>query len=107
MISKLEREFEHLWTALYPEIDLTAEVKLIPKRRFRFDYVHEPSKVAIEINGGNWVKGRHTRPQALSDEYEKVLLANLEGYTVLFVSEKQINQDYLEKIKQVIEQRNV
>ena len=106
MPSNLEQLFEVQWESLYPDFELWAEQKLIPNRRFRFDFVHYPSKVAIEINGGNWAGGRHTRAGALNKEYEKILLAALEGYLVLFLSQDQITDDYLEIISQILMQRS-
>lgn len=98
MPSLLESQFEDLWVNLYPDIELIAEVQLIPKRRFRFDYVHLPSKTAIEINGGNWNYGRHCRPQSLLSEYEKINLAQLQGYRVFILSGEMITTEWLEKI---------
>ncbi|NEZ61510.1 hypothetical protein D0962_01755 [Leptolyngbyaceae cyanobacterium CCMR0082] len=49
--SELELAFGQLWVELYPRLDLYVEQKLIPKRRFRFDFCHYPSRVAIEIQG--------------------------------------------------------
>lgn len=98
MVSKLELQFEQLWVDLYPDIDLEAEVQLIPNRKFRFDYVHFISKTAIEINGGNWNYGRHCRPQSLLKEYEKINLAQLLGFNVFILSGEMINDTWLQKI---------
>ena len=49
MPSNLEFRFDNLWNELHPDIELETEVKLIPKRRFRFDYVHLLSKIIIEV----------------------------------------------------------
>lgn len=102
MVSKLELQFEQLWVELYPDIDLEAEVRLIPNRKFRFDYVHFPTKTAIEINGGNWNYGRHCRPQSLLSEYEKINLAQLLGFTVFILSGEMINDIWLQKISDFI-----
>jgi len=102
MVSKLEEQFEQLWVELYPDIDLEAEVRLIPNRKFRFDYVHYESKTAIEINGGNWNYGRHCRPQSLLSEYEKINLAQLLGFTVFILSGEMINDKWLQKISEFI-----
>lgn len=102
MTSHLEQKFDDLWTELYPDIDLEAEVRIIPNRRFRHDYIHKKSKVAIEINGGTYIRGRHTRGKALENEYTKVMLAAKQGYLTLFLSANQITEDYLKEIKQII-----
>ena len=60
-----------------------SEFKFHPKRRWRFDYACEVAKVAIEINGGNYVRGRHSNPTALAKEYQKFAEANAMGWVVV------------------------
>lgn len=98
----LELEFDNLWTALYPNIDLEAEVKLIPDRKFRFDYVHLPSKVVVEVNGGIFVNGGHSRGKAQQRNYEKIFLATSLGYSVINLGTGQINEDNLKLIYEAI-----
>lgn len=100
--SNLENQFITLWESLFPEIKLDTEVKLIPQRRFRFDFVHRLSKVAIEINGGNWSRGRHTRASALLSEYEKINLAQMEGYQIFILNNEMITEEWLRKIYEQI-----
>ena len=69
--SNLELKFEELWLTLYPSIDLINEFKPVPKRRFRADYAHIPSKVLIEINGGTWGKGGHSSGGGIERDYTK------------------------------------
>ena len=103
--SSLELKFDFLWNQLYPNIDLETEVKLIPKRRFRFDYVHHPSKTAIEVNGGNYIRGRHTRASGLENEYEKIRLAAKLGYQTIIISGSQINEEVFNDIIEIIKLR--
>lgn len=103
MPSTAELKFAELWDLLYPDIDLHTEYRFIPPHRFRFDFANLIAKVAIEINGGNWVHGRHTRASNLSDEYKKLNLATLNGWRVFVLSPEMINQDWLEKIASVIQ----
>ena len=105
MPSSLELEFDYLWNYLHPNIDLETEVKLIPKRRFRFDYVHFPSMVAIELNGGIFTGGGHSRGKAQQRDYEKILLATALGYSVINLGTGQVNEENLELIKRSIEVR--
>jgi hypothetical protein len=102
MSSKLELKFLDLWQHLHPSIELIPEVKLIPQRRFRFDFVHLNSKTAIELNGGNFINGRHTRPVALNNEYEKMNLALLNGYRVFILSSQMVNERWLSDISHYI-----
>ena len=48
------------------------------------------TKLAVEIQGGNWQGGRHTRAAALIDEYEKLNAAACLGWRVLFFTPQQI-----------------
>lgn len=101
-MSPLETKFINLWNNLYPDTLLSKEVKLIPKRQYRFDFAHPFSKVAIEINGGNWVRGRHTRAGALNKEYEKLNLVQIEGYQVFILDGNMITSKWLAKIYEAI-----
>lgn len=101
-MSPLEAKFINLWNELYPDTPLHQEVKIIPKRQFRFDFVHRFSKVAIEINGGNWVRGRHTQAGPLNKEYEKLNLVQMEGYQVFILDNKMITEKWLSKIYETI-----
>ncbi|NBU69751.1 MAG: hypothetical protein EBS49_09140 [Verrucomicrobia bacterium] len=58
-MSKLAGQFERLW-ALHKGPALTKEVTFFPGRRFRFDYAHHSAKAAIELDGGVFVRGRHS-----------------------------------------------
>lgn len=105
MPSTLELTFDRLWDDLYPDIDLIAEVSLIPGRRFRFDYVHPGAKVAIEINGQIWHKGGHSSGRGLMKDYEKLNLASSLGYCVFQLSDEMINARWLELIAATVQRR--
>ncbi len=53
------------------------------ERRFRFDYAWPGEKVALEIEGGIWVRGRHTRPRGYERDCEKYSLAAILGWKVI------------------------
>lgn len=103
--SKPEQKFETLWAKKYPEIELTKEVRVIPKRRFRFDFVHLPTKTAIEINGGNWIYGRHCRPSSLMSEYTKLNLAQSLNYHIFILTPEMITYQWLDVIYNHISDR--
>jgi hypothetical protein len=105
MISPLEFEFDNLWEQLFPDIELVAEIQLIPGRKFRFDYVHLEGKVVIELNGGNWVYGRHCRPKSLATEYEKLNLIQSLDYAVFILNNEMITERWLSLIATTISQR--
>jgi hypothetical protein len=57
------------------------EVVFAPGRRWRFDYLW--GRVALEVEGGVWTRGRHTRGAGFLKDVEKYNAAALLGYTVL------------------------
>jgi very-short-patch-repair endonuclease len=117
--STLEAKFIKLFTKHYPAIKLESEQAIIPKRRYRFDFIHRASKVAIEINGqtysrvihtkkGNFTKlGGHNSGIGLDRDYEKTNLAAMNGWLVFQLSSKMINQKWIEKIEQMIRLRSL
>jgi hypothetical protein len=52
-------------------------------REWRFDLAWPAQRIAIEVNGGNWINGAHARPRGLIDEYEKGNAAVMCGWRVL------------------------
>lgn len=102
MPSTAELKFIEYWETLYPDIDLHSEYRFLPPRRFRFDFASLESKVGIEINGGNWARGRHTNPKALLNEYEKLNLATLNGWRVFVLSPEMVNEEWLNAIAKTI-----
>ena len=103
--STLELHFETLWDELFPDIDLYAEYRFIPPRRFRFDFACPDSKVAIECQGGIWTQGRHSRGSGLMSEYEKLSLAASQGWLVFLLSREMINENWLGAIATTIKER--
>lgn len=101
--SPAEEKFATYWDALYPDIDLHEEHKFLEDRKFRFDFANLESKIAIEINGGNWVGGRHTNALALEKEYEKFSLAAREGWRIFVLSPKMITAKWLRAIAEAIQ----
>ena len=78
-----------------------AEYQFSAPRKFRFDYAvycnSFPAsaslfgfKLAIEIDGGIWTGGRHTRGLGFQRDMEKLNLAAIEGWSVLRFTPKQV-----------------
>lgn len=59
------------------------EHRFYPARRWRFDVAFLAEKVAVEIEGGVWTRGRHTRPKGFLLDCEKYNRAAIEGWCVL------------------------
>lgn len=81
--SDKELEFAYMWVELFPHLDLHTEDMIIPKRKFRFDFTHRPSRTAIEIQG--YGPGHYSIAGVQRDQ-EKIRLAAVHGWLVLQVS---------------------
>lgn len=59
---------------------------LNPRREWRFDFAWPQLMVAVEVEGGLWVKGRHNRPIGAEADMVKYNEAAIQGWTVIRVS---------------------
>lgn len=66
------------------------EHRFAAPRRWRFDFAWRESMLAVEVQGGLWIYGRHQRPEALLAEHEKLAAAAALGWRVMFVSAETI-----------------
>jgi very-short-patch-repair endonuclease len=98
-MSRLASQFERLW-ALHKGPALTKEVTFYPGRRFRFDYAHHAAKAAIELDGGVFVGGRHSRGMGQVRDAEKGRLAAYSGWNVIHFTTKCLT---LENIRQAVD----
>ena len=80
--SRLEKRFAALWGALGGP-PLEREFRFDPKRRWRADFAHLPSRTLIEIEGGIYINGRHNRAAGFAADLEKYLEAALAGWRVI------------------------
>ena len=53
------------------KIEFVKEFKFHKKRKWRIDYFLPELKTGIEIEGGVWIQGRHTRGQGYINDCEK------------------------------------
>jgi very-short-patch-repair endonuclease len=75
----------------------TPEHRFHPVRRWRFDYAFVDKKLAIEIEGGCFVQGRHTRGAGFSGDMEKYNQATILGWRVLRYTPSKINFNEIRK----------
>jgi len=102
--SYLEQQFKQMWEHYYPDLLLTCEYRFT-KRRWRFDFAHLGTKVAIEINGGRWVKSKHTSGVGILRDYEKNNCAITEGWVVFQLCDVLIDEQNLGIIAETILKR--
>ena len=74
------------------------EYKFHPTRKWRLDYAFANVKLAIEIEGGAFTRGRHTRPMGFIKDMEKYNALTMAGWALLRYLPNKI--DY-QQIKQV------
>ena len=104
--SRLESKFLLLWrVAQGPPLE--REVKFHASRRWRADFAHFASRTLIEIEGGIFIPGggRHSRGAGYANDAEKYLEAVLGGWTVIRLTEKQLNLDFIERIVSLVSSR--
>ena len=58
------------------------EYRFHPTRRWRFDFADPETKVAVEIDGGAFIGGRHTRGVGFVKDQEKLNTATSMGWRV-------------------------
>jgi hypothetical protein len=96
-VSALEERFLRLWQRR-SDILLEREYPGIPNRKFRFDFCHPSTRVAIEIQGGIWVRGRHSGGVGQLRDFEKLNLAILGGWSVFQLSSEMISDFWIDLI---------
>lgn len=65
------------------------EYKFDPERKWRFDYAWLANLVALEIEGGAWTRGRHTRGGGFIGDMEKYNRAAALGWRIVRCTPKQ------------------
>ena len=60
-----------------------SEYTFCPGRKWRADYAYPAQKVLIEVEGGTWSNGRHTRGAGYAKDCEKYNRAAIMGWRLL------------------------
>ena len=63
-----------------------AEYAFDPSRKWRFDYAFPSVKVAVEVDGGTYVGGRHVTGSGYAKDLEKLNTALVQGWRILRVT---------------------
>ncbi|HFG6936177.1 DUF559 domain-containing protein [Acinetobacter baumannii] len=72
------------------KIGFEQEYKFHPNRKWRADFLITGTKILIEVEGGIWSGGRHTRGKGYIGDMEKYNSAAMMGFTVLRFSTEQV-----------------
>lgn len=82
------------------------EFRFHPVRRWRFDYAWPDIKIALEVHGGVFTNGRHTRGKGFTEDKVKMNTAQLLGWIVIEATTAHVkNGQMLTWIKEAIELR--
>jgi very-short-patch-repair endonuclease len=67
------------------------EYRFHSERKWRFDFAFIPQLVALEVEGGTWIKGRHSRGKGLERDCEKYNEAAILGWKVIRATTNMVN----------------
>ncbi len=77
-----------------------------PKRMWRFDFAWPDIRFALEVNGGIFVRGGHSRGAGQEKDMEKIAEAAILGWTTIAVSSNQIKSgEALRWVEAIVQQR--
>lgn len=109
MTNAKEEQTRLILFSLLDEINMPrplTEHKFHPVRKWRFDYAWPSEMVAVEIEGGVWSNGRHTRGEGYTDDLVKYNEAALLGWLVLRFTHEQIEDGtYIPYLREALKQR--
>jgi very-short-patch-repair endonuclease len=71
-------------------IPYVREFRAIEGRRFRWDF-YLTDDLMVEIDGGGYIGGRHSRGAGMEKDCEKQSLAAISGYRVIRATPRQVN----------------
>ena len=79
------------------------EFQFHPGRRWRFDFAFPDAMVAVEVQGGIWTRGRHTRGKALKAEWEKLNTAAIMGWRILYCEPSAVcSMAFIEQVRRAL-----
>ena len=94
--------FAHYWRIVLPDADEGVnEYRFHQLRQWRFDWAMPEARVAVEVEGGVWIQGGHTRGAGYSANLEKYNEAAALGWIVLRFTPQMLDADPATCVKQV------
>ena len=84
-------------------IEFEQEFKFHPTRKWRADFHLKGRKILVEVEGGIWSNGRHTRGKGYLGDLEKYNEATMMGYQVIRFSTEQVKSGKaIEQIEKMV-----
>lgn len=81
---------------------MVREYQFAPHRKWRFDFAWPEKKIAVEIEGGTWSAGRHTRGTGFAADCEKYNAAALHGWRVLRFTGEMVRAGGITEVYQIL-----
>ena len=79
------------------------EFKFCPTRRWRLDYAWPKHRVALEVEGGIWTRGRHTRGSGFARDMEKYNELACIGWRLLRCTPNDLScEELIEAVRRVL-----
>lgn len=82
-----------------------SEYKFHQTKRWRFDFANPALKVAVECNGGQWVKSGHSSGKGLQRDAEKLNTAQALGWRVYVLTTSMLSKrEAIENIRKIMQE---
>ena len=86
------------------KLRVNREYQFFPGRKWKFDFAVLDKKIAIEIEGGIWNGGAHTRGKHFESDCEKYNTATIMGWKVLRYSTQMVlNGDAINDLLEMLQ----
>lgn len=85
------------------KVEILPEYRFDSSRRWRFDYAIPSAMIAVEVEGGVWSNGRHTRGKGYLGDMEKYNRANVLGWRLIRVTPQELTRNTtLDRIREYL-----
>lgn len=123
--SHLEQRFAAQWIVRYPELPFVREHSIAGWRAwaeerkrlglvsravpYRADFAWPLARVALEVQGGQWVKSGHSSGDGIERDAAKALIAQLDGWALVALTERMLCRQsdlWFPRLEQLIRSRH-
>lgn len=87
-----EPEEQLAWQLRAEGLAFEREYRFHESRLWRLDFWFAGAKLAVEIDGGGWVNGRHSRGEGIERDCEKTSHIAMAGYRLMRVTPGQVKR---------------